>query len=120
VALKQENINRHLKILTDNSFCINRIRNYTIDPAYFKHHLHKDLLHLTDQLLRARDTRNLQTHIGEVKSHADIEYNETADSTARAVMEEEAPPDITFDEADPPPNGGFRTWQQIRRTTPNK
>ena len=30
-ALKQENTKGILKILTDNSFCINTIRNYTID-----------------------------------------------------------------------------------------
>ena len=34
-------------------------------------------------------------------------------------MAGEAPPAITFDEADPPV-GGLRTWPQIRRTTPNK
>ena len=56
-TLKQENTKGHLRILTDNSFCINTIRNYTIDPTSYKHHLHKDLLHLTDQLLRARDTK---------------------------------------------------------------
>ncbi len=33
-------------------------------------------------------------------------------------MDGEAPPDITFDEADPPV-GGLRTWPQIRSTTPN-
>ncbi len=49
VALRQENTEGHLKILTDTSFCINTIRNNTIDPASYKHHLHKDLLHLTDQ-----------------------------------------------------------------------
>jgi ribonuclease HI len=33
VALKQENTENHMSILTDSSFCINTIRNYTIDPA---------------------------------------------------------------------------------------
>ena len=33
-------------------------------------------------------------------------------------MDGEAPPDITFDEADPHV-GGLRTWSQIRSTTPN-
>jgi ribonuclease HI len=41
VALRQKNTKGHLKILTDNSFCINTIRNYTIDPASYKHHIHK-------------------------------------------------------------------------------
>ena len=67
VALRQENTKGHIKILTESSFCINTIRNYTIDPPSYKHHLHKDLLHLTDQLLRARDPNQLQTHIGKVK-----------------------------------------------------
>ena len=34
-ALKMKNAERHLKILTGSSFCINTIRNYTIDPASY-------------------------------------------------------------------------------------
>ncbi len=102
VALRYETIEVHLKILTDNSlFCINTIRNYTIDPASYKHHLHKDLPHLIDQLLRDRDTKEHKLHIGKVKSHTDIEYNDTADTTATVVVDGNAPPDITFDEAKP-------------------
>ena len=104
--LKQENTEGHLKILSDSSFCINTIRNYTIDPTSYKHDLHKDLLHLTDQLLRARDREHLRTHVGKVKSHTDIEYNGSADSAARAVVDGEVVLDITFDEADPP-SGAF-------------
>jgi hypothetical protein len=48
VALRQENTQDHLNILTDSSFCINTIRNYPIDPTSFNHRLHKDLLQLTD------------------------------------------------------------------------
>ncbi len=48
VALRQENTEDHLKILIDSSFCINTIRYYTIDPASYKHHIHKDILHYTD------------------------------------------------------------------------
>jgi hypothetical protein len=81
------------------------IRNYTIDPTCYKHYLHKEPLHLADQLLRARDTKQLQTHVGKVKSHTDIEYNESADSAARLLVDGEVPPDITFDEADPPHRG---------------
>ncbi len=114
MALRQEHTEGHLKLLTDNSFYIITIGNYTIDPTSYKYHLHKDHLHLTDQLLRARDTKHLQTHIGKVKSHTDIEYNETADSATRAVVDEDAPPDITFDEADSP-IGILRTWTHIRR-----
>jgi hypothetical protein len=57
VALRREDTQGHLKILTDSSFCINTIRNYAIDPSSYNHHLHKDILHLTDQLLRARDIK---------------------------------------------------------------
>jgi ribonuclease HI len=71
-ALRTENIEEHLSILTDSSFCINTIRNYTIDPVSYNNHLHKDLLNLTDQLLRARETKHLKTRIGKVKSHTDI------------------------------------------------
>jgi len=106
--LRTENTEEHLSILTDSSFCINTIRNYTIDPASYNNHIHKDLLNLTDQLLRATEEKHLKTHIGKVKSHTDIEYNETADKAAREVVGGEAPPDITFDEADPPV-GGLRT-----------
>jgi ribonuclease HI len=47
-ALITENTKGHLKILTDISFCINTIRNYTIDPASYNNRVHKDLLDLTD------------------------------------------------------------------------
>jgi hypothetical protein len=63
--------------------------------------------------------KQLKTHIGKVKSHTDIEYNEAADKAARAVVDGKASLDITFDEADPPV-GGLRIWPQIRSTTPNK
>ena len=66
-ALRMENTKRHLKLLTDSSFCINTIRNYTIDQASYNNRLHKDLLNLTDQLLKARETKHLKTHIGKVK-----------------------------------------------------
>ena len=48
-----------------------------------------------------------------------MEYNETADNAARAMVDGEQTPDITFEEADPP-IGGIRTWPQIRHTLPNK
>ena len=102
VALRQENTNSHLKILAGSSFCINTIKNYIIDPTSYKHPLHKDFLHLTDQLLRARNTKQMQTYIEKVKSHTDIKYNESADTAARAVVDEEVPPNIPIDEADPP------------------
>ncbi len=84
---------------------MNTIINYTIDPFLYKNHLHKDLLHLTDQLLRAREIKYLKTHIGEVKSHTYIKNDEVTDKASREVVDGEAPPDITFDEADPPVGG---------------
>jgi ribonuclease HI len=119
VALKHENSEDHMSILTDSSFCINTIRNYTIDPAAYKHHLHNDLLQLTSQLLRDRDSKHLKTHIGKVKPHTDVEYNETADKTARAVEDVETASDTIFEKADPL-IGGLRAWPQIRHTPPNK
>ena len=108
-----------MSILTYCSFCINTIRNYTIDQAAYNQHLHKDLLQLTHQLLQERDSKQLKTHIGKVNSHTDVEYNETADRTARAVVDGENTPDITFEDADPP-IGGLRTWPKIRHNPPNK
>ena len=72
VAQKQEIHKPHLLILTDSSFCINTIRNYTMNPAHYKYHLHKDLLHTADQLLRTSNSTGLITHIGKVKSHTEI------------------------------------------------
>ena len=48
-----------------------------------------------------------------------MEYNKAADKAARAVVDGEHTPDITFDDADPP-IGGLRTWPQIRHNPPNK
>jgi len=108
VTIKQENTEDHMSILTNSSLCINTTRNYTIDPAAYKQHLHKDPLHLTDKLLRYRDSKQLKTHIGKVKSHPDVEYNQTTDKLARAVVEGERTPSTTFEQADPP-IGSLRT-----------
>jgi hypothetical protein len=78
-----------MSILTNSSFCIKTIRNYTIDPATYNQHMHKDLLQLTNQLLKDRDRKKLKTHIEKVKSHTDVEHNETADKAARAVVDGE-------------------------------
>jgi len=104
VALRQENTEDNLSILIDNSFCIDTIRNYKINPASENHYLHKDLLlQLTDQLLRTRDSKQLRKLIGKVKSRTDIEYNELADKAARAVVDGDVLSIITSTEADPPP-----------------
>jgi hypothetical protein len=119
VALKQENTEEHMSILSSSSVCINTIRIYTIDPAAYNHHLHKDLLQLTNQLLKDRESKQLKTHIGKVKSHTDVEYNEMADKAARAVVDGEHTSDITFEDPDPL-IGGLRTWPQIEHNPPNK
>ena len=49
----------------------------------------------------------MKTHKWKVKSHTDVEYNETADTTVRVVVDGEHTPDITFKDADPP-IGGLR------------
>ena len=67
VALKQANTEDFMNLLTDNSFCMNTIRNYAIDLAAYNNHLQKDLLQLTNQLLKDRDSEQLKTHIGKVK-----------------------------------------------------
>jgi hypothetical protein len=63
--------------------------------------------------------KQLKTHIGKVKSHMDIEYNEAADKAARAVVDGETTPDIIFDAAETPV-GGLKTWPQTRSTTPTQ
>ena len=83
LALRRKITEGHLKILTDSSFCINTIRNYRKDSASYKNHLHKYLLNLTDKLVRARDIKQLKTHVGKVKSHTGIEYNEAVDKAAK-------------------------------------
>jgi hypothetical protein len=108
-----------MSILSDISFCINIIRNYTIYPASYNQHIHKGLLQLTNQLLKDKHHKQLKTHIGKVKSQTDVEYNETSDKAARAVLDGEHTPGVTFEDADPP-IGGLRTWPQIRHNTPNK
>jgi hypothetical protein len=55
----------------------------TLYVALCNQHLHKDLLRLTNQLLKDRDHKQLKTHIGKVKSHTYVEYNKTADKAER-------------------------------------
>ena len=109
VAIRERLASPTLSILTDSAFSINTIRNHIADPASYTHHLHVDLLRLVDGMLRTRDANNFPTHIGKVKSHIDIHYNEVADEGAHSVAAGDAEPDIIFNEADPP-IGGLRTW----------
>ena len=55
------------------------------------------------------------THIGKVKSHTGVTYNDEADNAARGVVDGHKTPDITFTDADPPIRG-LRTWPKLRVT----
>jgi hypothetical protein len=48
-----------------------------------------------------------------------VEYNETADNAARAVVDGETTPDITFEDADPLIRG-LRLWPHIRHNPSTK
>ena len=112
MELNKENTEDYMSILTESSFCINTIRNYTIDLVAYNQHLHKDLLQLTNHLLKDRDHKQLKTHIRKVKSYTGMEYNETTDKVARVVVDGENSPNITFGDADLP-IGGLRTWPHM-------
>ena len=113
VSLKKKISQPDLRILTDSAFSIYTIRNFGTDPASYSNHLHVELLRYIDNIIRARDANGLHTHIGKVKSHIDIHYNEVADEAARSIATGDAEPDVTFSAADPPV-GGLRTWPFLR------
>jgi len=99
-------LHRHdlsLSILTDNAFGISNLRNFSSQPHAFNHHQHKELLKLADNVIRERDLKGYTTHIGKVRSHNGVVYNDGADESARSVIDGKTRPDITFTEADPPP-----------------
>ena len=98
-----------LQILTDSAFSINTLRNYAINPLRYTHHTHKDLLAHTNNIIKTRDAKGYTTHIGKVKSHTGVTYNDAADTGACAVVDGDILPDIIFTQADPP-LGGLRTW----------
>ena len=102
VSLKKKISQPDLRILTDSAFSIYTIRNFGTDPASYSYHLHVELLRYIDDIIRARDANGLHTHIGKVKSHIDIHYNEVADEAARSIATGDAEPDVTFSAADPP------------------
>jgi ribonuclease HI len=115
LALKANQHEPTLAILTDSAFSINTIRKYAIDPLSFNHHPHKELLQLADDIIRTRDNMGYNTHIGKVKSHTGVTHNDEADSAARGVVEGQKTPDIIFTDADPSIRG-LRTWPLIRGT----
>ena len=85
VALRESAKVKTVKILTDNLFCIYSIRNYIHNPYRYRHHLHKDLIKATAELIKVRDLAGLATHIGKVKSHTGVIYNDVADAAAKHV-----------------------------------
>ena len=117
VALREAHDMPSIRILTDSAFCIHCIRNHISSPASYTDHLHRSLLEAADALIKTRDDRGFRTHIGKVKSHTGVKYNDEADEGAKqiATLEEEA--NVEFSEYDPPA-GGLRTWPYIR--TPNE
>ena len=99
-----------IRILTDSAFCIYVIRNFITSPSSYEGYLHEDLLHLIADMLLHRESQQYYTHIGKVKSHTGIQYNEIADQTANNVATGETEnPDIEFTQADPITTG-LRTW----------
>ena len=102
-ALDQHRHDPSLSILTDSAFSINNLRNFPSQPLAFHHHQHKELLKLADNIIRERDLNEYTTHIGKVKSHTGVVYNDEADESARTVVDGKTRPDIIFTEADPPP-----------------
>ena len=104
-------LHRHapsLSILTDSAFSINNLRNFSSQPHAFHNHQHKDLLKLADNIIRERDLKGYITHIGKVKSHIGVVYNDVADEGGRKVVDGKQRPDTTFTDAGPP-IGGLRT-----------
>jgi hypothetical protein len=102
LSLKSYQDSPKLRILADSDFSINTIRNYTIDPLFYNHHPHRELLLHAKNLIKARDHLGLITHIGKVKSRTSVTRNEAADARARGFAHGDILPDITYTDADPP------------------
>ena len=107
-ALVRDQNNTNISVLTDSAYCINTTRNFCHAPYKYKNNPHYDLLRLMSNALREREEAGLRTHIGKVKSHTGITYNDAADQGANSVAAG-GQYDITFDLANPPP-GGHRVW----------
>ena len=97
--------NSIIQILKDSSFCINTLRNYATDPLTYTNHIHKDLIHATEKIIRHRDGKGWTTHIGKVNTHTHISYNEEANATARAVVDGTLQPNNVFEDVAPPVRG---------------
>ena len=116
VALRESSEDEIVKILTDSLFCTYSIRNYIHNPYRYRHHLHKDLIKATTELIKVRD--GLATHIGIVKSHTGVIYNDAADAAAKDVASQKMAADTVFDELEPTV-GGLRTWPIVRTPSPS-
>ena len=102
LALDLHKADPTLQILTDSAFSISTLRNYALNPLRYTHHIHKELLAHTNSIIKERDTKGYTTHIGKVKSHAGVKYNDAADTGACGVVDGDILPDIVFAQADPP------------------
>ena len=112
VALERSLTWNHISILTDSAFSINSIRNYCHTPHRYQTNTHRALLHKIHCILRDREVKGLSTHLGKVKSHTNIHYNEVADQGAKSVVMGSAP-DVLYSD-DNPSTTGHRTWIQSR------
>jgi hypothetical protein len=102
IAIKTNQHDHTLSILTDSAFNINTIRRYAIDPLSFIRHRHKELLQLADDIIHTRHNMGYTTHIGKVKSHTGVTHHDEADTSARSALEGHKTPDIIFTDADLP------------------
>ena len=112
VAIAENQTAPTLSILTDSSCSINLIRNYAAEPSKMTEHLHRELLSTIDEMLQDRDLRGFQTHIGKVKSHTGIKYNDEADEAAKDVVDDTHTPDVTFSDGGRQ-QMGLRTWPEV-------
>ncbi len=96
LAMEANKFDQILSILTDSAFSINTMRKYVIDPFSFTHHPHKHLLQLADEVIRTRDYMGYKTHIGKVKLHTGVTYNDEADTSACNLVEGHKIPDKIY------------------------
>jgi hypothetical protein len=94
-----------LQIHAISAFTINTMRNYALNPLRYVNHLHTDLLRYANDLSKIRDDKGLTIHIGKVKSHTGVTYNDEAGTYACRVVDGKILPYIGFTAAYPPHRG---------------